>query len=71
MSKKYYHGLTIGVETGKTNWSQKPYTNKKDLIKHLKKYVHRNCHLIIYQAKSFQGLIFDEHISNFKGGNNE
>ena len=70
---EFYHGLTVSIGNGITHWSKAKKT-KEDLLKHLKRYVRRNCHLIIYKEKTrnrsgysiSKGLIFDEHISNFK-----
>ena len=58
-----YHALTIGVESGKTYWN-KSATNYQQLIEHLKRYLKRDCHVVIYREID-GGIEFVKHISNF------
>ena len=57
-----YHALTIGIESGKTYWN-KSATNYQQLIEHLKRYLKRNCHVVIYRDNN-NCLEFVKHISN-------
>tara|TARA_R110002110_G_scaffold186982_1_gene394347 strand:- start:992 stop:1216 length:225 start_codon:yes stop_codon:yes gene_type:complete len=58
-----YHALTIGVASGKTYWN-KSSENYQELIKHLRRYLKRDCHVVIYRDTT-GGIEFVKHISHF------
>lgn len=58
-----YHALTIGIKSGKTYWN-KSAANYQQLIKHLRRYLKRDCHVVIYRDNN-NCLEFVKHIANF------
>ncbi len=65
MNNKTYCACTIDIHNGKTYWNV-PKDNYYDMITHLRRYVHRDCHVIVYTLEGAKPMKFHEHISNFK-----
>ncbi len=64
MTNIKYCACTVSVRDGKTYWNE-PKDSYAELSHHLKRYVKRDCHVIVYTLKGDEDLMFFKHISNF------
>tara|TARA_R100000700_G_C3127065_1_gene113763 strand:+ start:423 stop:647 length:225 start_codon:yes stop_codon:yes gene_type:complete len=70
MTNIKYCACTVSVRDGKTYWNE-PKNSYAELSHHLKRYVKRDCHVIVYTLKGDEDMVFLQHISNYGKDNEE